>query len=273
MWQNETFCKPVCLHALTRVLPAPVPAQPSSFEAEAELDTRISLTWLWPVQDQITKYELQYWEAGSDSKVSIRTRRSDRFMSKLSLLHSSSPYRSLRLLLNLSRFPQWNCRRLLLFMMQPLWVGRLCYCSNVVGSPADEKNLVWTQSALLLSSAVAVCWNSGGPNQLEAGGQLVFGTSCFCSLWQSCMTVCSAVEDCIICYCRAHELTRAAPLIVVFFFLLFFSPETRDVRPSGLPLCGWFKAWHHVLFLPGSPLWNRFGCLHPAHPSPHCSVQ
>uniref|UniRef100_A0A3B3V8S0 Receptor-type tyrosine-protein phosphatase F n=1 Tax=Poecilia latipinna TaxID=48699 RepID=A0A3B3V8S0_9TELE len=39
-----------------------VPAQPSSFEAEAELDTRISLTWLWPVQDQITKYELQYWE-------------------------------------------------------------------------------------------------------------------------------------------------------------------------------------------------------------------
>ncbi|XP_021175670.2 receptor-type tyrosine-protein phosphatase F isoform X12 [Fundulus heteroclitus] len=45
-----------------------VPAQPSSFEAEAELDTRISLTWLWPVQDQITKYELQYWEAGTDSK-------------------------------------------------------------------------------------------------------------------------------------------------------------------------------------------------------------
>lgn len=47
----------------------PVPAQPSSFEAEAELDSRISLSWLWPVQDQITKYELQYWEAGSDSKV------------------------------------------------------------------------------------------------------------------------------------------------------------------------------------------------------------
>uniref|UniRef100_A0A8C8ILM4 Receptor-type tyrosine-protein phosphatase F n=1 Tax=Oncorhynchus tshawytscha TaxID=74940 RepID=A0A8C8ILM4_ONCTS len=39
-----------------------VPAQPSSFEAEAELDTRIMLTWLWPVQDTITKYELQYWE-------------------------------------------------------------------------------------------------------------------------------------------------------------------------------------------------------------------
>ncbi|KAJ3595036.1 hypothetical protein NHX12_004341, partial [Muraenolepis orangiensis] len=45
-----------------------VPAQPSSFEAEAELDTRIMLTWLWPVQDPITKYELQYWEADSDNK-------------------------------------------------------------------------------------------------------------------------------------------------------------------------------------------------------------
>lgn len=50
----------------------PVPAQPSSFEAEAELDTRIVLTWLWPVQDPITKYELQYWEAGSDNKVRIK---------------------------------------------------------------------------------------------------------------------------------------------------------------------------------------------------------
>uniref|UniRef100_A0A8C7KDC4 Receptor-type tyrosine-protein phosphatase F n=1 Tax=Oncorhynchus kisutch TaxID=8019 RepID=A0A8C7KDC4_ONCKI len=39
-----------------------VPAQPSSFNAEAELDTRIMLSWLWPVQDQITKYELMYWE-------------------------------------------------------------------------------------------------------------------------------------------------------------------------------------------------------------------
>uniref|UniRef100_A0A668W5S3 Receptor-type tyrosine-protein phosphatase F n=1 Tax=Oreochromis aureus TaxID=47969 RepID=A0A668W5S3_OREAU len=48
-----------------------VPAQPSSFEAEAELDTRIVLTWLWPVQDLITKYELQYWEAGSDNKIHV----------------------------------------------------------------------------------------------------------------------------------------------------------------------------------------------------------
>lgn len=51
----------------------PVPAQPSSFEAEAELDSRILLTWLWPVQDPITKYELQYWEASSENKVRITT--------------------------------------------------------------------------------------------------------------------------------------------------------------------------------------------------------
>ncbi|XP_061098285.1 receptor-type tyrosine-protein phosphatase F isoform X2 [Conger conger] len=48
-----------------------VPAQPSSFEAEAELDTRIMLTWLWPVQDPITKYELMYWEASSDNKIHV----------------------------------------------------------------------------------------------------------------------------------------------------------------------------------------------------------
>uniref|UniRef100_A0A3B3S3H2 Receptor-type tyrosine-protein phosphatase F n=1 Tax=Paramormyrops kingsleyae TaxID=1676925 RepID=A0A3B3S3H2_9TELE len=46
-----------------------VPAQPSNFEAEAELDTRIMLTWLWPVQESITRYELSYWEANSDIKV------------------------------------------------------------------------------------------------------------------------------------------------------------------------------------------------------------
>ncbi|KAJ8357495.1 hypothetical protein SKAU_G00202890 [Synaphobranchus kaupii] len=48
-----------------------VPAQPSSFEAEAELDTRIMLTWLWPVQDPITKYELMYWESNSDNKLQV----------------------------------------------------------------------------------------------------------------------------------------------------------------------------------------------------------
>ncbi|KAG7259859.1 hypothetical protein CRUP_016165 [Coryphaenoides rupestris] len=48
-----------------------VPAQPSSFDAEAELDTRIMLSWLWPVQDPITKYELQYWEADSEGKIHV----------------------------------------------------------------------------------------------------------------------------------------------------------------------------------------------------------
>ncbi|XP_067219436.1 receptor-type tyrosine-protein phosphatase F isoform X5 [Chanodichthys erythropterus] len=48
-----------------------VPAQPSSFEAEAELDTRIQLTWLWPVQDPIIKYELKYWEADSENKIHV----------------------------------------------------------------------------------------------------------------------------------------------------------------------------------------------------------
>ncbi|KAM6938873.1 protein tyrosine phosphatase receptor type Fa [Lycodopsis pacificus] len=39
-----------------------VPAQPSGFEAEAELDSRIMMTWLWPVQDPIIGFELLYWE-------------------------------------------------------------------------------------------------------------------------------------------------------------------------------------------------------------------
>ncbi|KAM4739996.1 protein tyrosine phosphatase receptor type Fa, partial [Anableps anableps] len=42
-----------------------VPSKPSGFEAEAELDTRIMLYWLWPVQDHIISYELKYWEANS----------------------------------------------------------------------------------------------------------------------------------------------------------------------------------------------------------------
>uniref|UniRef100_A0A4W6C3L6 Receptor-type tyrosine-protein phosphatase F n=1 Tax=Lates calcarifer TaxID=8187 RepID=A0A4W6C3L6_LATCA len=39
-----------------------VPAQPSGFEAEAELDSRIMLSWLWPVQEPIIGFELLYWE-------------------------------------------------------------------------------------------------------------------------------------------------------------------------------------------------------------------
>ncbi|XP_054871998.1 protein tyrosine phosphatase receptor type Fa isoform X25 [Amphiprion ocellaris] len=44
-----------------------VPAQPSGFEAEAELDSRIMLSWLWPVQDPIISFELLYWEANNPS--------------------------------------------------------------------------------------------------------------------------------------------------------------------------------------------------------------
>ncbi|XP_035508671.1 protein tyrosine phosphatase receptor type Fa [Morone saxatilis] len=42
-----------------------VPAQPSTFEAEAELDSQIMLSWLWPVQDPIIGFELLYWEANN----------------------------------------------------------------------------------------------------------------------------------------------------------------------------------------------------------------
>ncbi|XP_070601153.1 receptor-type tyrosine-protein phosphatase F isoform X2 [Erythrolamprus reginae] len=39
-----------------------VPAQPADFQAEAESDTRIMLTWLPASQERIVKYELIYWE-------------------------------------------------------------------------------------------------------------------------------------------------------------------------------------------------------------------
>ncbi|XP_030582458.1 protein tyrosine phosphatase receptor type Fa isoform X3 [Archocentrus centrarchus] len=42
-----------------------VPAQPSDFEGEAELDSRIMLSWLWPVQEPIISFELVYWEANN----------------------------------------------------------------------------------------------------------------------------------------------------------------------------------------------------------------
>lgn len=35
----------------------------SGLEAEAELDSRIMLSWSWPVQDRISSFELLYWEA------------------------------------------------------------------------------------------------------------------------------------------------------------------------------------------------------------------
>ncbi|XP_039590552.1 protein tyrosine phosphatase receptor type Fa isoform X15 [Polypterus senegalus] len=45
-----------------------VPAQPSNFQAEAESDTRIMLSWLLPAQEKITKYELAYWESDSTNQ-------------------------------------------------------------------------------------------------------------------------------------------------------------------------------------------------------------
>lgn len=63
------MCVCVCVSCEADYVFHAVPAQPSEFEAEAELDTRIMLRWLWPVQDQIIKYELTYWEADSGHKV------------------------------------------------------------------------------------------------------------------------------------------------------------------------------------------------------------
>lgn len=40
-----------------------MPAQPADFQAEAESDTRIQLSWLLPPQERIIKYELVYWAA------------------------------------------------------------------------------------------------------------------------------------------------------------------------------------------------------------------
>uniref|UniRef100_A0A8B9N6N2 Receptor-type tyrosine-protein phosphatase F n=1 Tax=Accipiter nisus TaxID=211598 RepID=A0A8B9N6N2_9AVES len=46
-----------------------VPAQPADFQAEAESDTRILLTWLPASQERITKYELLYWEGEDGTQV------------------------------------------------------------------------------------------------------------------------------------------------------------------------------------------------------------
>ncbi|XP_041861640.1 receptor-type tyrosine-protein phosphatase F-like isoform X2 [Melanotaenia boesemani] len=45
-----------------------VPAPVSAVEAEAELDTRIMLSWLWPSKDPIIGFELLYWEASNPAK-------------------------------------------------------------------------------------------------------------------------------------------------------------------------------------------------------------
>ncbi|XP_032733426.1 receptor-type tyrosine-protein phosphatase F isoform X11 [Lontra canadensis] len=45
-----------------------VPAQPADFQAEAESDTRIQLSWLLPPQERIVKYELVYWAADDEGQ-------------------------------------------------------------------------------------------------------------------------------------------------------------------------------------------------------------
>ncbi|XP_048671527.1 receptor-type tyrosine-protein phosphatase F isoform X16 [Marmota marmota marmota] len=45
-----------------------VPAQPADFQAEAESDTRIQLSWLLPPQERIVKYELVYWAAENEGQ-------------------------------------------------------------------------------------------------------------------------------------------------------------------------------------------------------------
>ncbi|XP_068095571.1 receptor-type tyrosine-protein phosphatase F isoform X9 [Hyperolius riggenbachi] len=45
-----------------------VPAQPVNFQAEAESDTRIMLTWQSASQERITSYELLYWEGQDGPK-------------------------------------------------------------------------------------------------------------------------------------------------------------------------------------------------------------
>ncbi|XP_020770453.2 receptor-type tyrosine-protein phosphatase F isoform X11 [Odocoileus virginianus] len=45
-----------------------VPAQPADFQAEADSDTRIQLSWLLPPQERIVKYELVYWAAEDEGQ-------------------------------------------------------------------------------------------------------------------------------------------------------------------------------------------------------------
>ncbi|XP_055474471.1 receptor-type tyrosine-protein phosphatase F isoform X5 [Psammomys obesus] len=45
-----------------------VPAQPADFQAKAESDSRIQLSWLLPPQERIIKYELVYWAAEDEGQ-------------------------------------------------------------------------------------------------------------------------------------------------------------------------------------------------------------
>lgn len=59
-----------------------VPAQPADFQAKAESDSRIQLSWLLPPQERIIKYELVYWAAEDEGQqVSLETRKGGRKIS------------------------------------------------------------------------------------------------------------------------------------------------------------------------------------------------
>lgn len=59
-----------------------VPAQPADFQAKAESDTRIQLSWLLPPQERIVKYELVYWAAEEEGQqVSHETEKGGRRLS------------------------------------------------------------------------------------------------------------------------------------------------------------------------------------------------
>uniref|UniRef100_A0AAV2L0U2 Receptor-type tyrosine-protein phosphatase F n=1 Tax=Knipowitschia caucasica TaxID=637954 RepID=A0AAV2L0U2_KNICA len=45
-----------------------VPSPPAELTGEAELDSRVMLSWRWPVQDPITSLELKYWEASTPTR-------------------------------------------------------------------------------------------------------------------------------------------------------------------------------------------------------------
>lgn len=62
---SSTFLHFVFPSSHISLFPPAVPAQPSDFDGEAELDSRIMLSWLWPVQEPIISFELVYWEANN----------------------------------------------------------------------------------------------------------------------------------------------------------------------------------------------------------------
>lgn len=59
-----------------------MPAQPADFQAKAESDTRIQLSWLLPPQERIVKYELVYWAAEDEGQqVSLEAGKGERRVS------------------------------------------------------------------------------------------------------------------------------------------------------------------------------------------------